>query len=240
MGLDFQVGACAHSAAAQSQKQQDLGIRIITALIESYRSPRQLRRADRLSEVALRVFRDVHQQPYYSGGQALSSHPARLGQRGWIDRTNDLFGTPQRPVDVRQQLLETGAGLHLRRRRGHLRRVERPPFQICRQAVHAARDMPEMKAQRREAMRARPKLAGRKPRGVPRQIFAGLLEPVQRRRNQRMDLRQRPAQPGFRKIAAVPAQFFFSAFFRCRVSGTPSPWVNVPVITEASLFNVPS
>src|ERR1017187_6145566 len=57
-----------------------------------------------------------------------------------------------------------------------------------------------------------------------------------------MHLRQGPAQPGFRKVAhVVRSQFFFSAFLRCMLSGTGTPaWVNVPVIAEASLFNVPS
>jgi hypothetical protein len=49
--------------------------------------------------------------------------------------------------------------------------------------------MPEMKAQRRQSMRARPHLAGGQARSVPRQVLARLLKPVERRRDQRIDLR---------------------------------------------------
>ena len=99
-----------------------------------------------------------------------------------------------------------------------------------------------MKAQRRQSMRARPHLADREPRGVPGQFLAGLLKRVQREREYSRHLRQGPAQPGFRKIADVlPAQFFVSAFLRCRFSDMlPPPWLNVPVIAEASLLSVPS
>ena len=145
-------------------------------------------------------------------------------------------------IDGRQQFIETRARLHFRSQRRHLRPIQSSPFQIGRQAIHAAGHVPEMKAQRRQSMRASPHLAGGEPRGVPRQILARLLKPVERRRDQGIDLRQRPAQPRFRKIAAmVPAQFFFSAFLRCRFSGTGIPiWLRFPVMAEASLFNVPS
>src|ERR1022692_1215307 len=88
-----------------------------------------------------------------------------------------------------------------------------------------------MKAQRRQSMRASQHLADGEP-----------LRCVQRGRVYSMHLRQGPAQPEFRKVAdVVRYQFFFSAFLRCMVSGRlPPPWLHVPVIAEASLFNVPS
>jgi hypothetical protein len=98
-------------------------------------------------------------------------------------------------------------------------------------------------------MWARPHLTGREPCGVPCQILARLLKPVQRRRQQRVNVVQGTAQPCFRQwfrrmyreIAdAAPVQFLSPAFLRCRLSGMLSPCVNVPVIADASLLKVPS
>ena len=127
-----------------------------------------------------------------------AAHAARLAEGGRVQSTDDILGTPQRAVHIRQHFVESGARVHLRFDRRELRFIQLAAFQLRGQAIHAAGDVAQMKAQRGEAMRPLPHLGGGKPSGVPRQIFARLLKPIQCGRPQRIHVRQRPAQPGFR------------------------------------------
>jgi len=190
----------------------------------AFQSARQVGRRDRLSHMPLGMFGYVRHQSYHGGRQTLSSYPSQFGKRVGMDGANHLFGSPQHLADVSQQLREICARLHLRRQRGHLRGIERSPFEISGQAIHAAGNVAKMKTERRQSMRTRPHLAGAQTRRVPRQILARLLEHVERGRDNGIDLRQGPAQPRFRKLAWIlRAQLFFSAGLRCRLSGMLSP-----------------
>ena len=144
------------------------------------------------------MLRNVRNQPNDGGGEPPAAHFARIGESGRMDAADHLPGTAERAVEIRQQFAETGARLHLRGERSQLSFVQPAPFEIGRETIQAARHVADVKTERREAVRPRPDLRGGQPRGVRRQVLARLLKCVKRGREQRIDIRQRAAQPGFR------------------------------------------
>src|SRR5262249_54640949 len=70
---------------------------------------------------------------------------------------------------------------------------------IRQQPVRAPGDMPQMKADRAEAVGRRPDLLRREPFGEFLEILASLLETIERRRDQRMHALYRAAHPRFRE-----------------------------------------
>ncbi len=130
----------------------------------------------------LRMLGDVRQQADHGSRQALAPDIAGLGEGCWVDAAYDVFGFPQRLIEVSEQLLAIHTRVVLALNGRQLLRRERPLLKVRQETFRATCNMANVEAGRSEAVRARPKLIGRQARGVTREIFARLLKGVEHRR----------------------------------------------------------
>jgi hypothetical protein len=132
--------------------------------------------------VPLRVFGNMHDEADYRRRQLLPAHSATLAQGPRIDRTNLLLGGIQRGIDCGQKFFRGGAGILLGTERPHLFIAQLFAPQVRCQAINASGDVPQVKSQRREAVRAGPDLHGSEAGDMAGQVFPCLLKSVKSRR----------------------------------------------------------
>jgi hypothetical protein len=162
--------------------------------------PCEFRGADRLSHVPLRVFGNMHDEADYRRRELLPAHGTRLAEGARIDRTNLLLGTIQRGIDCGQKFFAWSAGILLGTERIHLFIAQLFAPEVSCQAMDASGDVPQVKSERREAVRAGPDLLGGEAGGMPGQVFPCLLKSVKSRRERGVNVQLQPAKPGFRKL----------------------------------------
>src|SRR5581483_9470339 len=150
-----------------------------------------------LPDVALGVFGDVGEESDDGGGEALAAYGARLRERRGVDSANDALGVGEGAVEEREELVAGNAeGALLVVELAELVGGERAALQIGEEAAGAAGDVADVEADGAEAMRSGPKLNGREPLGVLREVFARVLERIEDRRDEGTDTGDRASHPG--------------------------------------------
>jgi len=147
--------------------------------------------------VARGVLRDVRQQADHRGGKTLPADVPRLGESRSIDGAHLPFGVFENALQLREEFFAACPRLVFTLKRGHLLRREGLPPQVGHQTIRAPGNVAQMKTDRSGSARLSPNLQRGKSHGVFRQVLGRLTKRVEYRSQQRIHIRDRPAQPGF-------------------------------------------
>jgi len=148
---------------------------------------------DYLADVPLRVLGDVGQQADNGCGQALASDFARVGQGRWVDASDYGFRFAEDAIQVGQERVAVCARFVFGCAGSELFRGQLAALQVRHEALDASGDVPQVKADRSQAVRRCPYLLAGQAFGVMRQIFARLLKCIEYGRSERMDAFNGPA-----------------------------------------------
>src|SRR5580700_3595741 len=108
------------------------------------------------------------------GRQMIPANRSWLGEARWVQGADHSFGLVQSLVYFGEQFEPSRAGVHLARNGGQLLRRKLLAAQVSVQPFHAARDMPELKTNRRQAIRPRPDGGVGEPVGPMGEVLANL------------------------------------------------------------------
>jgi len=103
--------------------------------------------------MSLRVFRHVDEQSSHSSWQPLLSHSSRLFQIRPRQPSHPRRAMRERRNEFRKQLVARCARIEFGPQMSHLLLTKILPLGICQQTIQAARQVPNMKRNRRRSRR---------------------------------------------------------------------------------------